>query len=320
MKIIDCHYHNRYWFDGDKTYLEVQKEFRDRNGLDTISPHAFDGCYMLGDVTIPLSVKTIGEYAFYDCQNIESVIVPDSVTDIGKYAFCNCYNLKDITIGKNVKTIGNNAFSDTPLLEEINWNSENADNLSEDSNIFSSSGYGTEGILLNIGEGVKNIPEYAFSSSSGGNAPYITGVVLPSTIKKIGNRAFYNCQTIKKMSYSGSPLAWEAIDKGTYTTDVPSVTISFGSQDTEKVLITYSEDSNKITIISTIPLYDALVPVALCSSDGDITEMGCMTVSMSGGMKTFVGRVSAPETGEKIRIFLWEGYGNIRPLCKSMEY
>ena len=37
MKIIDCHYHNRHWFDGDKTYLEVQKEYRERNGLDTIN-------------------------------------------------------------------------------------------------------------------------------------------------------------------------------------------------------------------------------------------------------------------------------------------
>ncbi len=35
MIVIDCHYHNRHWFDGDKTYIDVYKKYCKDNNLAT---------------------------------------------------------------------------------------------------------------------------------------------------------------------------------------------------------------------------------------------------------------------------------------------
>ena len=37
MRIIDCHYHNRYWATDGECYLETQKKYREQFGLDTIN-------------------------------------------------------------------------------------------------------------------------------------------------------------------------------------------------------------------------------------------------------------------------------------------
>ena len=37
MKIIDCHYHNRYWFWEGESYLDAQKKYREAAGLETIN-------------------------------------------------------------------------------------------------------------------------------------------------------------------------------------------------------------------------------------------------------------------------------------------
>ena len=37
MKIIDCHYHNRYWATDGECYLDAQKRYRDAAGLETLN-------------------------------------------------------------------------------------------------------------------------------------------------------------------------------------------------------------------------------------------------------------------------------------------
>lgn len=36
MKIIDCHYHNHYWMYGDKSYMEIQREYREACEVETL--------------------------------------------------------------------------------------------------------------------------------------------------------------------------------------------------------------------------------------------------------------------------------------------
>lgn len=37
MRIIDCHYHNRYWSTDGECYLETQKKYREQFGIDTLN-------------------------------------------------------------------------------------------------------------------------------------------------------------------------------------------------------------------------------------------------------------------------------------------
>jgi len=37
MRIIDCHYHNQYWFTDGECYLETQRRYREQFGVDTLN-------------------------------------------------------------------------------------------------------------------------------------------------------------------------------------------------------------------------------------------------------------------------------------------
>lgn len=36
MRVIDCHYHNHYWMYEDKSYVEIQREYREKCGVNTL--------------------------------------------------------------------------------------------------------------------------------------------------------------------------------------------------------------------------------------------------------------------------------------------
>lgn len=72
----------------------------------------------------------IYKYAFYDNYHIRSVVIPDSVTTIGDSAFCGT-SLVTLTMGESVSNIANNAFYGSfNLIEIYNKSSYNiADNV-----------------------------------------------------------------------------------------------------------------------------------------------------------------------------------------------
>ena len=60
--------------------------------LTVIGPSAFEKCYDLTDLVLPMSVILIGDFAFAHCQKLPEVILPTNCT-ICKGAFLNCIRL-----------------------------------------------------------------------------------------------------------------------------------------------------------------------------------------------------------------------------------
>ena len=113
------------------------------------------------------------------------IIFGNSVEKIPEYLFEDSEVLKSVTIGKNVKSIGYGAFDLCENLQVINWNAISAVNLSADgatSPFYSDTKY--QGIELNFGDNVQEIPDYAFSGC------WLKGFELPSSVVKIGTAAF----------------------------------------------------------------------------------------------------------------------------------
>lgn len=81
-----------------------------KDGIESVSPSAFEGCVGLTSVAISNTVTEIGYMAFDGCAALTSVTIGTSVTEIGDMAFRNCKSLISASIPNSVTTIGKSAF------------------------------------------------------------------------------------------------------------------------------------------------------------------------------------------------------------------
>ena len=190
------------------------------NGVTVILDYAFYGLLGNGVLIIPNSVTSIGQYAFYGCSGLISVTIPNSVTSIGSYAFSGCSGLTSVTIPNSVTSIGNSAFSNCSGLNTVNFNATNCTTMG--SSYYPVFENCNENAVINIGEGVETIPDYAFKgllgngvliipnsvTSIGANAfsgcSGLTSVTIPNSVTSIGSYAFKNCSGLASVTIPNS--------------------------------------------------------------------------------------------------------------------
>lgn len=164
-------------------------EFED--GITLIPTGAFLYCSNLEEVVIPDSVTTIGNDIFGYCTSMKEVVIPDSVTELGG-GIINNSGVEKITIGGGVKTL---------------LNISGAENLK----------------VAILKEGVEELGAGSFR----GNLA-LKELHLPSTLKKIGNYAFYNGDAIvEKIYYNGTRDDWKKIYKGTLNSGISLKNVVF---------------------------------------------------------------------------------------------
>ena len=175
------------------------------DSVTNIGAYAFQYCSGLSSITIPDSVTDIDAYAFDNCHNLANVLIPNSVTKIGSYAFNYCSKLSSITIPENVTGIGDSAFGNCSNLSEIHFN---AISTTTGYYIFYYAGYATRNIKVVIGKNVSRIPGQLFYHDDimSSFSPCIRSVEFEegSICTSIGDRAFYNCSTLKSITIPNS--------------------------------------------------------------------------------------------------------------------
>lgn len=136
-----------------------------------------------GTLTLPSTLKTIGAYAFAYADFSGELLIPDGVTSIGANAFDECDGFGGtLSLPDSVKTVGGSAFY---LCEGFTGLKLSAGLTKIEAQSFAHM-YGLKTEVV-IPEGVTELGESAFSCS------HIPSVRFPSTLKKIGREAFYNC-------------------------------------------------------------------------------------------------------------------------------
>lgn len=145
------------------------------DGVTEIPAGAFEGG-SLESVTIPEGVTAIGARAFANSEKLKTVVLPESLKTIGEEAFAGCTSLEQINVPSNVESIGRDAFEGSPAGEGtlIGWTPERG-----------AIGEGVTTVV--IADGVTEIPDNAFAGSN------IKSVSIPSSVKRIGYRAFAGC-------------------------------------------------------------------------------------------------------------------------------
>lgn len=190
----------------------------------------------LTEITIPNSITKINANVLAGASSITSITIPSSVTSIGDYAFSNCSAMQRIFIPRNVTVIENYSFnmwmksaviycevdskpngwgdywnkyeqftvtvvwgsSGTPLIES-GW--EYIENSSGTITILAYRGsekeLATPKTLAN--KTVSRINGYCFSDNKS-----ITLAIISDGVEYIGERAFYQCTSLKKVYISKS--------------------------------------------------------------------------------------------------------------------
>ena len=162
-------------------------------------------------ITFNSDTKGIAGEAFSGQTNLRTINLPASLLTIESESFKNCGGLQTITIPASVKYIGHSAFKNCGALLTVTYNAVNV----ADINVL---GYapayavfaGCDNFTtLNIGNSVQVIPANIFN-----NCTHISGPVnLPSSIRKIGENAFYGCTGITSVTI---PANVDTIEHGSF--------------------------------------------------------------------------------------------------------
>lgn len=182
-------------------------------GTVGIANYAFYNCTNITGVEIPDSVKIIGRSAFYQCTKLASAVLPSSLEVIEDYTFYGCTALVLPELPQTLKTIGRSAFYKCALRNADGKDTENDVLIIPDSVerigdfAFYGCGYtytdvtfetfncGIDSIVL--GSGVKHIGENAFN-----NIVTLKKVVFGSNVKTVGVKAFYKCESLSEVQFN----------------------------------------------------------------------------------------------------------------------
>ena len=223
--------------------------------LEVVEESAFSGT-RYESIVVPDSVQSIKDLAFDTCVNLHSIELPSGLMEIGESAFRYCYNLEDvyyrgtqdewedIEIGEGnywlVRT--HIIFSDGEQASTkfqwyiqdgvlyVNGQGESEEYVwahSENGTSAPWNDYRDEITKVVVGEGITAIYGAAFVFF-----PHLTEVVLPSTLKKIGNTVFDTCIELETITIPegvesiGECAFWNCL--GLKTIYIPDTVTSFG--------------------------------------------------------------------------------------------
>ena len=159
--------------------------------VTSIGTSAFEGCSNLQSVTLPSSITAIGTDAFYACVKLGDINLPEGLTTINLRAFYNCH-LDTVIIPSTMTSIGNSAFKGNPL-KSIVWKPANCSIGSDsDAPFYSTTSQVTS---FTFAEGVETVPSYICK-----NMNLLDTIVLPSSVKALGQCAFMFCSNLKSIN------------------------------------------------------------------------------------------------------------------------
>ncbi len=169
--------------------------------VEKISYGVFEGCSQLSQIKFSSNLKIIGSWAFSGCSKLTSISFSDGLESIGDYAFYNCSSLSSVSIPSSVEYVGSTVFGWTPFLTNQTtpvkyvgkWVIDN--NYPDTPVVLRSDTVGIASNALayipnttiNLPSTLKYIGNYAFYGSE------ITSITIPSSVECVGLNAF--CDT-----------------------------------------------------------------------------------------------------------------------------
>lgn len=148
----------------------------------SVAPGVFGGNTKITYVKLPAGLTSVAAESFKGCMGLKGVYLPSTVTEIGAGAFEGCTSMTQISVPKAVTSIGDNAFKGDTRLYMVYMKDADYSSLEQ-------------------------IGAHAFDGCTAlGVFCSDTQFLLPTSLKGIGEYAFYGCGNIKKVNLDNAAL------------------------------------------------------------------------------------------------------------------
>lgn len=302
------------------------------SGLKEIGEQAF-AFTPLKEIKLPDSLESIGYETFKLCKSLTKAYIPKGIMDKPNKAFYACDNLSDVSFdGEITKELYDH------LTAETAWGKEYQKTVTDDFVIFdgnylaayngtdknpvipdnvtvlSEQAFQNADIYtVTFSPNIEIIPSMCFAGS------HIKELVIPSTVKKVEERAFYRCLELEKISvedgvesiannafqmcrelseeninigksvsvsstaFSDTPLGEKAIESGQFATPIPTVTPTVTPiKENEKLTVTSDNNNINISVNSENVIFPDTQPFV---DNNDRTQVPVRAVSEMLGCK-----------------------------------
>ncbi len=199
-------------FAGCESLRGNEEQTIDLSSIEYIPDNAFGDtyynskwcyCTAFKHVVFSRLLKRIGARAFYNCESLVEVNLPEGLEEIGIYAFYGCKSLATVNIPSSVQKFDYDMFGNTPWLSTL---------PAEDGVIYLNNiavrcmNNEWADFSITIRDGTESIaPNFMAEDSK----RFLTSVVLPQTIKRIGGGAFNGCYNLTSINF---PEGLESIE------------------------------------------------------------------------------------------------------------
>lgn len=148
----------------------------------SVAAGVFGGNAKITYVKLPAGLTSVAAESFKGCTGLKGVYLPSTVTEIGASAFEGCTAMTQISVPKAVVSIGDNAFKGDAKLYMVYMKDTDYSSLEQ-------------------------IGAHAFDGCTAlGTFCSDTQFLLPTSLKGIGEYAFYECKKIKKVNLDSAEL------------------------------------------------------------------------------------------------------------------
>ena len=310
---------------GDNTFNQCYSltsiTFGEDSQLVSIGYMAFYSCESLTSITIPDSVTSIGDNAFGWCTSLTNITFGEDsqLVSIGSYAFYNCTSLTNITIPDSVTSIVDNAFYSCSRLYVVYNNSDFLVEIGSSNNGYV--GYYAKilvdnGVTTYANDGYEYIltdnrflfdydgSQYRLIAYCGGENTVtlpgdiygnvyeiyklcgVVNVIIPDSIKSIGDHAFDYCTTLTSI---GIPDSVTSIGARAFQScrSLTSITIPDSVMSIGYDAFKYCYNLTSITYEGAIDQWNAITKgsywdnptgsYTIYCTDGEITKDGTVT-------------------------------------------
>ncbi len=233
----------------DKAFKNCENMTRIENSQSIVSigDQAFSGCSDLWNISFSDKLESIGNKAFYGCSSITSIYIPSSTKSIGRGAFYGCNSLGSISIpfiGTSADNSDRASIGSVFKIDSVNYfNSGVAVTINTPTDIGKNAFKNIDWIeSVNLHDDISNIDPGAFSGMSNlvdirlpaaiteisGNmfkgSTSLKTISGMSGVKKIGERAFYECKSLESIDLSSVEIIGsEAFSNCTHLENIGSL-------------------------------------------------------------------------------------------------